>query len=266
MKIDAGRRAFVTGGASGFGLAVARSLVASEARVAIADVDSSALARAAVDLGELATTLEVDVSDSRQVREAVDTAAKEFGGLDTLVLCAGVIHVKPLDQVSEEDFDRTIRVNLKGAFLTAQAAAPLLSASGRGRIVAISSDAGKKGFPWITAYCASKFGLIGLCESLGAELAGSGVTVNCVCPSSCPATGMGQMLTTWKAKHSGSDEASTLRSIAASFPLGRYIEIDDVVSTVMFLLSGEAAALTGLAIDVDAGMHLGGTIPGAERS
>src|SRR5437588_508784 len=96
------------------------------------------------------------------VRDAVARAAQELGGLDTLVNSAGVIHIKPLEEVAEPDWDLTLDVNLKGAFLTAQAAAPHLRESGRGRIVSIASDAGKRGFAWLQAYCASKFGLVGL--------------------------------------------------------------------------------------------------------
>ncbi len=266
MGIEANRKVLVTGGASGFGLAVAVALSEGGAQVAIADISDSALEIATRECGHPLLPVPLDVTNSQQVRNGVDFVVDHFGGLDTLVICAGVIQVNRLDEVQEQDWDQTLAVNLKGAFLASQAAAPLLSASGRGRIVAISSDAGKKGFPWITAYCASKFGLIGLCESIAAELASTGVTVNCVCPASCPTTGMGQMLTAWKADQSRRDLDQTLQSIAGTFPLGRYVEIEDVVSTIMFLLSREAALLTGLAIDIDGGMHLGGTIPGAVAS
>lgn len=266
MGIEADRKVLVTGGASGFGLAAAVALSEAGAQVAIADLDEAALQTAARECGHPLLPVQLDVTDSEQVRQGVDLVAERFGGLDTLVMCAGVIKVSRLEDVTERDWDQTLAVNLKGAFLASQAAAPLLSASGRGRIVAISSDAGKRGFPLITAYCASKFGLIGLCESIAAELAPTGVTVNCVCPASCPNTGMGQMLTAWKVDQSGRDLDQTLQNIAATFPLGRYVEIEDVVSTIMFLLSREASLLTGLAIDIDGGMHLGGAIPGTAAS
>jgi NAD(P)-dependent dehydrogenase (short-subunit alcohol dehydrogenase family) len=174
-----------------------------------------------------------------------------------------VIHVKRLEEVSEEDWDRTLDINLKGAFLVSQAAAGPLRESGRGRIVAVSSDAGRRGYPWITAYTASKFGLIGLCESLASELAPDKVTVNCVCPASCPTTGMGRELTAWKAAAAGKSEVEVLESIAESFPLGRYVSEDDVVSALMYLISDEAGFLTGVAIDIDGGEHLGGRIQGS---
>src|SRR5207244_1784309 len=111
-----------------------------------------------------------DVTDAGAVAGGVATAREAIGGLDTLVLCAGVIHVKPLDEVTEADWDLTLGVNLKGAFLVSQAAAPALRESGRGRVVAVASDAARRGYPWLEAYCASKFGLVGLCESLAIEL------------------------------------------------------------------------------------------------
>lgn len=254
------RRAFVTGGGSGFGLAAALALLARGARVAVADVDRAGLERARARDPRLAT-IELDVTDAGAVREAVARARDELGGLDTVLACAGVIHVKPLDEVSEADWDRTLAVNLKGTFLVCQAAAPALRASGRGRIVAIASDAGRRGYPWIQAYCASKFGLVGLCQSLAAELAPDRVTVNCVCPSACPTTGMGQELTTRKAEVTGASEEEVLAAIASSQPLGRPAGEDDVVEAALFFLSDEASFLTGVALDVDGGGQLG-RLPG----
>jgi meso-butanediol dehydrogenase / (S,S)-butanediol dehydrogenase / diacetyl reductase len=256
------RKALVTGGASGFGLGIARRLADSGARVMIADVAAGQLREATQQDARL-VPLELDVTDADAVRAAVRRAEDELGGLDTLVCSAGVIHVKPLAEVTEADWDLTLDVNLKGAFLVSQAAAPALGASGRGRIVAVSSDAGRRGYPWIQAYTASKFGLIGLIESIAVELAPNGVTVNCVCPASCPTTGMGRSLTAWKARVSGKSEAEVLASIAASLPLGRYVHEEDVVSAMAYLISDEASFLTGIAIDIDGGEHLGGFIPGA---
>jgi NAD(P)-dependent dehydrogenase (short-subunit alcohol dehydrogenase family) len=139
----------------------------------------------------------------------------------------------------------------------AQAAAPALRASGQGRIVAIASDAGRRGYPWIQAYCASKFGLVGLCESLAVELASEKVTVNCVCPGACPTTGMGQGLTRWKVDLTGKSEEEILEAIAQSHPLGRYATEDDITRAVLYFLSEDASFLTGVALDVDGGEHLG---------
>jgi meso-butanediol dehydrogenase/(S,S)-butanediol dehydrogenase/diacetyl reductase len=251
----------ITGGASGLGLATARALADRGGRVAVADIDAEQLERATADDQRL-IPLQLDVTDAGAVQSAVAHAEEALSGLDTLVTCAGVIHVKPLAEVTEADWDRTLAVNLKGTFLVSQAAAPALRASGRGRIVAIASDAARRGYPWIQAYCASKFGLVGLCESLAVELATDQVTVNCVCPCACPTTGMGQGLTAWKVEVTGKSEEEVLASIAASQPLGRYATEEDIVAAILFFISDEASFLTGVSLDVDGGEHLG-HIPGA---
>jgi NAD(P)-dependent dehydrogenase (short-subunit alcohol dehydrogenase family) len=263
VSIAPGRRVLVTGGASGFGLATATALADRGATVAIGDVDERAL-EAAAERDPRLRTRAFDVADGAAVSEGVAEVLVGLGGLDTLILCAGVIHVKPMDQVAEADWDLTLDVNLKGAFLVSQAAAPALRSSGRGRIVAIASDAARRGYPWITAYCASKFGLVGLCESLAVELAPDRVTVNCVCPSTCPTTGMGEMLLRLKAGVTKRSEDEVLASVAASFPLGRYVEQDDVVNAILYFVSDEAAFLTGLSLDIDGGIHLGYT-PGLDQ-
>jgi NAD(P)-dependent dehydrogenase (short-subunit alcohol dehydrogenase family) len=252
----------VTGGGAGFGLAIGRRLRAAGARVALVDRDASRLERAAAELGADTLTIEADVTSRAAVERAVSRCTEALGGLDTLVVSAGVIHVKDLGEVSEADWDRTLDVNLKGAFLTMQAAAPALRASGRGRIVAIGSDASKRGFGGIAAYCASKFGLVGLVESVAAELAPEQVTVNCVCPVGCPTTEMGRALVEWKSRHTGRPVEEVLAAAARANPLGRTATEEDVASAVLYFVSEAGGFLTGVALDVDGGASLG-FIPGA---
>jgi meso-butanediol dehydrogenase/(S,S)-butanediol dehydrogenase/diacetyl reductase len=256
MSIVPGRKALVTGGASGFGLAIARRLADLGARVVIADIASDQLARAHAEDPRL-VPMHLDVTRAADVAAVAAAADRELEGIDTLVLSAGVIHVKPLADVSERDWDTTLAINLKGAFLVAQAVAPPLRRSGRGRIVAISSDAGKRGYPWIQAYAASKFGLIGLIESLAVELSPDRVTANCVCPGSCPTTGMGRSLTAWKAEQTGVSVDEMVERMGASFPLGRPVSEEDVVGAVEYLVSDQAAFITGVSLDVDGGESLG---------
>ena len=145
-------------------------------------------------------------------------------------------------------------MDLKGVFLCSQAAAPLLRQSGRGRIVNLSSDAGKVGFPNIAPYVAAKHGVIGLTKSLAAELAPSKVTVNCICPVGTPETTMGQDVLRMKVSSTGASAEQLMDTTAANVPLGRSGTVADVVHIVMFLLSDEAAFLTGGTIDVDGGL------------
>ncbi len=200
------------------------------------------------------------MTDAEAVRTTIPQAATALGGLDTVVICAGIIHIKPLSDVSEADWDATLAVNLKGAFLVCQAAAPSLKASGRGRVVALSSDAGLRGYPLIQAYTASKFGLIGLCQSLAVELAPE-VTVNVVCPGACPTTGMGEMLVSLKMKSTGKTRDEVLASITQASPLGRYCHEADITSAVLHFISDDASFCTGVTLDVCGGELLG-YIPG----
>jgi len=262
MTIATGRKALVTGGASGFGLAVARRLRAAGADVALIDVSEDRLASARDELSGSTLALTADVRSPAAVSGAVEQAVSAFGGLDTLVVSAGVIHIKPLEDVSEDDWDLTLDVNLKGAFLVAQAAAEHLRRSGRGRIVAISSDAGRRGFSWIQAYNASKFGLVGLVESIAVELAPDRVTANTVCPVGCPTTGMGQDVLDWKVGRANVTPDEIMAATARTNPLGRNATEADVADAVMFFVSDEASFLTGVALDVDGGAHLG-FFPGA---
>jgi meso-butanediol dehydrogenase/(S,S)-butanediol dehydrogenase/diacetyl reductase len=263
VNLAPGRLALVTGGASGFGLATARALADRGASVVIADVVEDKLKEAA-NADPRLIPVAFDVTDAAAVAEGVASARAALRGLDTLVLCAGVIHVKPLDEVTERDWDLTLDENHKRAFLVSQAAAPALRESGRGRIVAIASDAARRGYAWYTAYCASKFGLVGLCESLAIELAPARVTVNCVLPASCPTTGMGQMLVRLKSKVTKRSEEEVLASIASSFPLGRYVDEADVVNAILYFVSDDASFLTGVSLDIDGGEHLGYT-PGLDQ-
>jgi NAD(P)-dependent dehydrogenase (short-subunit alcohol dehydrogenase family) len=261
MSLAEGRKALVTGGASGIGLAVAQRLAKAGAAVALLDVDRARCESAAHEIGADAIAVPADVRSAAEVGEAVERAASAFGGLDTLVVCAGVIHVKSLPDVTEEDWDRTLEINLKGAFLCCQAAAPALSASGQGRIVMISSDAGRRGAPMLGAYSASKAGMIGLAGSLAGELAPT-VTVNCVCPVGVPTTGMGQQMLAWKTSHTGQPPEEVLWGIARDLPLGRNAAEADIAEAVLFFVSDSASFITGVALDVDGGAGLN-TIPGA---
>jgi NAD(P)-dependent dehydrogenase (short-subunit alcohol dehydrogenase family) len=259
--IGPGRKALVTGAASGFGLAIARRLHEQGAAVGLLDLDLLRLRELADDLGDGALAVEADVRSPQSVADAVAACVRTFGGLDTLVVSAGVIHFKPLPEVTEEDWDRTLDVNLKGAFLCCQAASPHLRASGRGRIVTISSDAGRRGAPLIQAYAASKFGLVGLTESLAGELAADGVTANSVCPVACPTTSMGEQVLDWKAKHRGVSEDDVALSAARGNPVGRNATESDVAEAVLFFIAESSAFLTGVTLDVDGGNHLG-SLPG----
>ena len=262
------RRVLITGGASGFGLAIAEALLGQQARVAIGDINSERLEEASQHLGNAndVLPLELDVTAPVSVQAAVVACQETFGGLDTLINSAGVIHFAPLAEIREADWDRVLDVDLKGPFLCSQAAAPLLCENGRrGRIVNIGSDAAKIGCPMILSYCAAKFGVVGLTKALAAELAPYEVTVNCVCPVGVSTTGMGQAVLDWKIGATGQKTDEILAETAAGIPLKRNATVTDVVNAVMFFLSDESAFLTGVALDVDGGLLSTMPIPGTEE-
>jgi meso-butanediol dehydrogenase/(S,S)-butanediol dehydrogenase/diacetyl reductase len=261
---DPKRRALITGGANGFGLGIARALLAQGASVAIGDIQADRLAEAERGLAspEL-LALELDVTSPASVKSAVAACQQRFGGLDTLVNSAGVIHFAPLAEVSERDWDRVIDVDLKGVFLCCQAAAPLICQSGRrGRIVNIGSDASKIGCAMIASYCAAKWGVVGLTKALAGELAPFEVTVNCVCPVGVSGTGMGQDVLRWKIGATRRSPEEILAATAAAIPLKRNATTADVVNAVMFFLTAESSFLTGVALDVDGGSLSAVSIPG----
>lgn len=261
MGIAEQRSVLITGGGSGLGRLIAHRLHAAGASVTVVDADTGRVQEVAGELGDRALGLTADVRSAGDMARAVRKSEEAFGGLDALVVSAGVFHIGSLDSTSELDWDRTLGVNLKGAFLAVQAAAPSLRASGRGRIVTIGSDCGRRGFPRQVPYTASKFGLIGLTESVAAELAPDGVTANCVCPVGVPTTGMGQEVLDWKVRQAGESPETIMETTARTNPLGRNATEDDVADAVLFFLSDQAGFVTGVTLDVDGGAHLG-AVPG----
>jgi NAD(P)-dependent dehydrogenase (short-subunit alcohol dehydrogenase family) len=252
FEIAPGRKSLISGGASGFGYGVAERLLNAGTSVAIGDVDARALERAATQLPDVLPIV-MDVTDRASVVAATEQAAAAFGGLDTLVNCAGVFEFRPFEEISEREWDWILGVNLKGVFLTCQAALPHLRASGRGRIVNIASDAGKKGYALISSYVASKFGVVGLTESLAAEYGPFGVTANSVCPSTVAETGMGQKVLGQKVELFGKEPQRVLEEGASSYPLRRLGTVADVADTIMFLISDSAGWISGESINIDGG-------------
>jgi NAD(P)-dependent dehydrogenase (short-subunit alcohol dehydrogenase family) len=248
------RIALVTGGASGIGYAVAARLLADGARVAVGDISSTALEQARASLGSPnLLTLSLDVTSSKSVRQAVIACAEHFGGLDTLVNSAGIIEMMPLEDIREENWQRVIAIDLTGVFLCCQAAAPLLRRGGRGRIVTVSSDAGKVGVALLSSYCAAKFGVIGFSKAIAGELAPHGITVNCVCPGGVTETRMGDQVLAWLSSKTGMSRDELLTERAKTVPVGRMQTTDDVVGAIMFLISDAASYITGEALNVDGG-------------
>lgn len=257
LEFSPHRLALVTGGASGFGLGVAERLVGLGAAVAIADLPR-ALERLDATQRERFVPIPMDVTDDAAVVAGVGAARERLGGLDTLVNCAGVFQFRALEAITTAEWDWILDVNLRGTFLVMREAMPHLKACGRGRVVNIASDAGKRGWPLIGAYVASKFGVVGLTQAIAAEVAPYGVRVNAVCPSTVADTGMGQVVLAQKIELGyGADAAEVLQRGAESFPLRRLGTVSDVVDAVMFLLSESSGWITGESLNIDGGSLAG---------
>ena len=244
--------AIVTGAAQGIGRAIAERMAAGGANVALFDVNYDALADLEQSLGHRAIAFQVDVGDSGQVNAAVEEASARLGKPDILVNGAGIFTAGPLLEVTPEEWNRTIAVNLTGVFFSSQAVAPYLMGKRSGRIINIASIGGKIGFRFNHAYCASKAGVIGLTRVLALDLAPYNVTVNAICPGSTD-TDMFQKVDQLTCEYEGLDPGTLRRETQRTIPLGRLAQPAMIADLAAFLASAEAAHITGQAINIDGG-------------
>ena len=247
MRLN-GKVAIVTGGARGIGLAIAKRYVAEGAKVVIADLDASAGEAAARALGESCRFIATDVGDAAQAQRLVADAVAAFGALDILVNNAGIVHGADFLDLKEADFDRVLRVNLKGAFLTGQAAARRMVdevKAGRppGAIINMSSVNAVLAIPNQVPYCVSKGGLAQLTKVMALSLAPYGIRVNAIGPGSIMTDILKSVATDREAK----------RRLLSRTPLGRIGEPDEIAAVALFLASEDAAYVTGQTVYADGG-------------
>ena len=245
----------VTGAATGIGAATAAELARRGHRVVVTDLDGDAGAAHADAIGAAFTRL--DVTDDDRVAEAVSTIATTEGPIGCWVNNAGISMMSHFLDVPLAQLDATIDVNLRAVFVCGQAAARSMVAAGTaGRIVNVASMAGKQGrVPYLSDYVASKFGVVGLTQAMATELAPHGITVNSVCPGYV-ATSMQAREIEWEAELRGSSPDEVLTSWIEDTPLGRIEQPEDVARAVAFLLSDDAAFITGEALAVNGGAFM----------
>lgn len=245
-----GRVAVITGAAQGLGFAMARMMSANGMSVAIVDINGEKAAEKAAELtaggGAPVAAFGCDITDNADILKTVKTIADHFGQIDVIVNCAGIAATTKVEDVTREAWDRMLAVNLTGTFFMIQAVLPYLRKSRAGRVINISSNAGRMGgFETSMAYSASKGGVISLTFGLARQFAADNITVNAVCPSTV-ATEMADMY---------SEEA--IRTLKQRVPLGRFATPDDPAAAVCYLASEEAGFVTGLLLDVNGGMYMG---------
>ena len=248
------RTVLITGAGSGAGAVIARRLAEDGFAVVIADINADGAAAVAAEIvaaGGEATSRVMDVSDSESVRDSF-AAVAEAHELYGLVNNAGVVSIGPVEDLSDADWRRIIDVNLTGTFYCSRAIVPHLKASGRGRIVNISSQSGKKGEPLLAHYAAAKFGVIGFTQALALEVARYGTTVNAICPTIMD-TRMMRTIAEGQAQYNGRSVDAELADMSHSVPVGRPANPADIAATVSFLFRDEAEFITGEAVNVTGG-------------
>jgi meso-butanediol dehydrogenase/(S,S)-butanediol dehydrogenase/diacetyl reductase len=252
-----GKVAIVTGAAQGIGRAIARQLARDGASVVVADLNregADAVAAEIAGAGGAAAARWVDVADEPSQRALVSEAVGRFGRLDVMVANAGIIQVRPLLEMAVEDWDRMFAVNVRGVFLSFQAAARHMVAQGQGgRLLATASIAAKAGSPYQSHYQASKSALVGLVRSAAWELGPNGITVNCYCPGIVD-TDMWRYIDRERGRLMGREPGELFKEMATRSPLGRTEVPEDVAPLVSFMASEGSRFITGQAINVCGGV------------
>jgi meso-butanediol dehydrogenase / (S,S)-butanediol dehydrogenase / diacetyl reductase len=253
-----GKRALVTGAGRGIGQAIAVAMAEHGCRVAINDLTADRLEATAQRIaGQSTEPLLVpgDVGSSATVNSLVRTVTERFDGIDILVNNAGVITALLMEDISDEEWERTLRINLTAMFYTCRAVVPQMKQRGSGKIINVGSNAAKTGEKLLTHYSASKFGVLGFSQALAMELAAHHVNVNCVCPVWCDTNMMASMAPVY-AEFANSTPEAMLTEWAAANPWGRNAQPTDVAKMCIFLASDYAEFITGQGVNVSGGEEL----------
>ncbi len=251
MKLR-GKRAIVTGGARGIGRAIAEGFLDEGAEVTIADLNAAAAKETAATLGAKASGLTLDVTDRASIDAMVETVSAA-GPIDILVNNAAIFDMAPIVEITEESYDRVFAVNVKGLLFTLQAVARQMIAQGRGgKIINLSSQAGRRGEALVAVYCASKAAVISLTQSAGLDLIRHGINVNGISPGVVD-TPMWDEVDALFAKYEDRPIGEKKRLVGEAVPCGRMGRPEDHVGAAIFLASAESDYVVAQTFNVDGG-------------
>ncbi len=239
--------ALITGASSGIGRATATKLAKAGARVALLDIKVEEGLKVQEEIGDRAKFYKCDVTSEEDVKETLESVYRDFGRIDIVVNAAGIIIRKDALEISVEEWDKLINVNLKGPFLVSKYAIPYMRENGGGSIVNIASGWGLKGGPKAVAYCASKGGLVNMTRAMAIDHGKDGIRVNCVAPGDIDTPMLRE-----EARQLGVDFQEFLKE-AADRPIKRIGKPEDVANAVLFLASDLSSWITGSVIVVDGG-------------
>jgi NAD(P)-dependent dehydrogenase (short-subunit alcohol dehydrogenase family) len=253
----AGRHAVVTGGGRGIGAAIALALAAEGARVILIGRDIATLqAAVAAMTTELpsceARAIAADVSDGAAVRAAIDESRSHFGPVQILINCAGQAGSAPLIKTDEALWNRMLAVNLTGTYLCTRAVLPDMLQASSGRIVNIASTAGLRGYTYVTAYTASKHGVVGLTRALALEVAANGITVNAICPGYTDTDIVREAVKTI-VNQTGRSAEQARALLARTNPQHRLIQPQEVAQAAVWLCRADSGSITGQCLTIAGG-------------
>lgn len=253
-----GKVAIITGAGSGSGRAGALIFAREGAKVMAADINRSGVeetVRLAKEAGGEAAFIEVDCGKVEDMRRMIDEALGAYGRIDILWNHAGIPGPSTIEATEEEDFDRSLSVNVKGSFFATKFAIPYLKAAGGGSIIFTSSVSALRASPWSASYSMAKGGLISLTMALAVHLGPSNIRTNCLCPAGIDTP----MLRTFTNREGKLDEEAveaSIRGLGEKSPLGRLASPEDIANAALFLASDEASYLNGVIIPIDGGKIL----------